>query len=193
MVNIAEEIKHPEKTLPNAIFLALGLASLLYVAVAIAMILVLPLSTLSESNAPLAAFMTQKGHSPALITLISLIAIINGAFAQIIMASRVIYGMAKKHQAPVLFAKLNAKTQTPVISTVFVVSIIFILTLWFNIEFLAKMTSTVILGVFTVIHLALIVIKCKGISPGAGKNYSIVFPISGFFVSIAFLCSQLFF
>ncbi|KTD23249.1 amino acid transporter [Legionella londiniensis] len=193
MVNIAEEIKNPEKTLPAAIFLALALASFLYIIVALAMILVLPMSLLSTTDAPLAAFITQKGYSPFLISLISMVAIVNGAFAQIIMASRVIYGMAKKQKTLAFFASVNPKTQTPIWATAFVVFIILFLALGFNIEVLAKATSSIILCVFAVINLALIVIKVKGIDAGAGKNYSLLFPMVGFLITLVFLFSQLWF
>ncbi|WP_133126860.1 APC family permease [Legionella nagasakiensis] len=193
MVNVAEEIKNPEKNLPPAIFWALGIATLLYLLVALAMILALPMDELAKSDAPLATFIAAKGFSPNLIALISLVAIINGALVQVIMASRVIYGMANQQNAPQCLATVHPRTQTPVVATLLVVTIILILALWFNIEALAKLTSTIILCVFMMIHLALIRIKWQKKVSRNAVSYSVFFPIAGFVLSTGFLFGQLLF
>ncbi|MDI9819247.1 MULTISPECIES: APC family permease [unclassified Legionella] len=190
MVNIAEEIKNPERNLPYAIFISLGIATLLYFFVALAMLLALPLQELAHSEAPLAVFFEKKGYSPALIGLISLIAIINGAFVQIIMASRVIYGMAKQQTAPELFSHINRRTQTPVAATLLVVAIVLTLALWLKVESLAKMTSAVILCVFIMINLTLVILKLKKETRKEGR-YPIFFPITGFVLSLLFLLAQI--
>ena len=190
MVNIAEEIKHPEKTLPYAIFAALGIGTLLYVLVALVAILALPLEAFAQSEAPLALIFQLRGYSPSIIGMISLIAIVNGALVQIIMASRVIYGMAKQHNAPVLFATLYRRTQTPLIATLFVMAVIVMFALLFPIEMLAKITSAIILCIFIMMHLSLIAIKKrKEVQPNA-VSYPILFPIAGAFLSALFLILQ---
>lgn len=191
MVNVAEEVRHPEKSLPLAIFWALGLATILYLLVSLAVIAALPLEKLMRSDAPLAVFIENKGYSPALITLISLIAIINGAMVQLIMASRVIYGMAKQGNAPQFFARVNTKTKTPIPATVFVMFIILALALWLNVSALAKITSAIILFVFIMVHMALIRLKLKKKRLGKGADYSIFFPIMGIILSLLFLLTQL--
>lgn len=191
MVNVAEEIKHPEKNLPPAIFWALGIATLLYFLVACAMILSLPLDILASSEAPLAAFIQMKGYSPTLIGLISLVAIINGAMAQVIMASRVIYGMAKQNHAPKILGYVHPKTQTPIVSTLLVAFSILILALGFNIERLANLTSSIILAVFIMINFSLIVIKLRGEKHLGSASYSMFFPIAGVIFSGLFLVGQL--
>lgn len=113
MVNIAEEIKHPENTLPRAILLALLLATLLYIAVIVAALSTLPPEQLAASKAPLADVMIASGQPAEWIALISLIAVINGAIVQLIMAARVIYGMARNRMLPRPLAHVDAKTSTP--------------------------------------------------------------------------------
>lgn len=191
MVNVAEEVKHPEKNLPFAIFWALGLATVLYLLVTLAVMAALPLEKLMHSNAPLATFIENKGYSPTLITLISLIAIINGAMVQLIMASRVIYGMAKQGNAPQFFARVNKQTKTPIPATIFVMFIILLLALWLDVSALAKITSVIILFVFIMVHLALIRLKLQKVRLGKGVVYSIFFPIVGIILSILFLLTQL--
>jgi basic amino acid/polyamine antiporter, APA family len=192
MVNVAEEIKHPEKNLPPAIFWALGIATLLYVLVSFAMVLAVPMDALASSGAPLATFIEIKGYSPNLIGVISLIAIVNGAMAQIIMASRVIYGLAIQNQAPKLLGRVNKSTQTPMISTLLVSLIILILALGFNIEYLANLTSSIILVVFILIQLALVLIKLRGEKHPESVSYPLFFPVVGVVLSTLFLLAQWF-
>lgn len=191
IVNVAEEVKHPERNIPFAIFTALLIAAILYWLVTKAVLAVLPINEITESAAPLASFIKQKGYNPMLISLISLIAIINGAIVQLIMASRVLYGMASKHHAPRLFAKINPWTKTPIEATVLIMVIILSLALWFDIVLLAKLTSGLIICVFILIHLALIRLKITQNQSFEGHEYSIIFPIIGVFLSFIFLLLQL--
>lgn len=190
MVNVAEEVKNPERTLPNAILITLVISTVLYVLVALAITLSVPIDVLAKSKAPLADFIEMKGYSPKVISFISLISIINGALVQVIMGSRVIYGMSAHGSAPKVFQKVNPITRTPVAATLFVMFIIMILALWFDVVFLASVTSTVIICVFIMIHLSLIRIKYKEMHNKDLISFSIIFPILGVILSVIFLILQ---
>jgi APA family basic amino acid/polyamine antiporter len=49
------------------------------------------------------------------VWLVSLLTGLNGALVQIIMASRVAYGMAENGQAPIWLAAINSRTRTPLL------------------------------------------------------------------------------
>ena len=122
MVNVVEEVKDPEKTMPRAIIIALIISTLLYALVSLIAIVNLSPGELSVSKAPLAdVYTSATGERPIVITLISLFAVINGALIQIIMASRVFYGMSNRGWLPDIFSQVYQRTQTPVFATVFVV------------------------------------------------------------------------
>ena len=53
IVNLAEEMERPERTLPWAIFLTLGLGTLIYFMVTAVAVLSVPLDELAASEAPL--------------------------------------------------------------------------------------------------------------------------------------------
>ncbi|MCH9628090.1 MAG: putative amino acid permease YhdG [Chlamydiales bacterium] len=159
MVNMAEEVRRPKKNLPLALFLALAIATLLYVLTALSVVLVIPLNELVETEAPFTLLFEKRGLSPLLITAISLVAILNGILVQIIMSARVLYGMGKQRAAPHFFSYVFPKTQTPLFSTALAALVILILALWFPIVTLAQMTSFVILIVFGLVNLSLIVMK----------------------------------
>ena len=172
MVNVAEEVKNPERTLPRAILLAIVISTALYLAVSLAAVLVLPLDQLSASEAPLALMFEQAtGASPKVMASISLFAVINGALVQIIMAARMLYGMSREGWLPKGIGKLNARTQTPIFATILVSLAVLVLALALPLVTLAKVTSFAVLAVFAIISLALIRLKHAG--PPAGNTYTV--------------------
>ena len=102
MVNVAEEVKDPRRTLPLAIYLALILAAFLYVLVALVAVLSLDVESLATSEAPLVDVVAAAGNADAgpMIAVFSLLSVTNSALAQIIMASRIIYGMSRDGALP---------------------------------------------------------------------------------------------
>lgn len=172
MVNVAEEVKNPERTLPRAILIAIVISTALYLAVSLAAVLVLPLDQLSASEAPLALMFEQAtGASPKVMASISLFAVINGALVQIIMAARMLYGMSREGWLPKGIGKLNARTQTPIFATILVSLAVLVLALALPLVTLAKVTSFAVLAVFAIISLALIRLKHAG--PPAGNTYTV--------------------
>jgi basic amino acid/polyamine antiporter, APA family len=160
MVNIAEEVQNSQRNLPAAILLALLIASLIYALVAVVAVASVDLETLVLSKAPLADVLAATSSiDTRIISFISMIAIVNGALIQLIMASRLLYGMANKGWLWLPLSKANARTQTPVSVTVLVVMITLGLALWFPLETLAKGTSYLVLIVFALVNAALVLIK----------------------------------
>lgn len=190
MENVAEEVKDPERNLPYAMFIVMIVATLLYLLVAVTVTLALPMEQLANSAAPLALIIEHQGYSPIIISLISLIAMVNGALVQIIMATRILYGMSKQKNAPEIFGRVNKKTQTPIIATIIITMMTLAFALWLPIETLAKTTSAILLCVFILINISLIIIKRRsGDQPGSA-SYSILFPIIGALLSALFLAVQ---
>ncbi len=192
MVNIAEEVKNPQVTLPAGIILALLIAIVMYLTVTLVAVLALDQHTLSASKAPLADILSATSNiNPKIISIIGMVAIVNGALIQIIMASRIFYGMAKKGWMWKSLAKVNNKTQTPVVATSLVIAIIMALALWFPLESLAKATSYVVLIVFILVNAALVSIKRTQPPVEGILNISIWIPVAGFITSISLLLFQL--
>jgi APA family basic amino acid/polyamine antiporter len=156
IVNIAEETIDPRKVVPLAIIWSLALSTLIYVSLSIACTLFIPTSVFASSNAPLVSIIEYKGYDPTIMALISMVAIINGALVQLIMASRVLYGMAKQNVFISAFKQVNKKTHTPILATVVVAVFITFLATSFNLVTLAELTSTITLLVFIVVQASLL-------------------------------------
>jgi len=189
MVTMAEEVENPRRNLPLAIILALVISTVLYMAIAVAAVISMPLDELANSDAPLAEIVEKAGYSPTIIGLISLFAVINGSLVQVIMASRVIYGMGAFGGTPAMLTKINKKTQTPLIATILVSTGVLIMALWLPIVQLAKTTSFITLIIFALINFALIIIKRRG--DGKGVSYPVIIPIVGFILCVAILIFQI--
>ncbi len=176
MVNVAEEVIDVKKTLPIAIFLAFFISTIMYLLVAWATIGAMPIEDLVKSTAPLAdVFQSKSGESPHVISLISMLAVINGALIQLIMASRVLYGMAREKKIPMWFGKINSKTNTPIRATLIMTVIVLCFSLWLPMNTLAKITSAITLGIFLLVNLSLVLLRYKEV----GFNKSLIIPFIG--------------
>lgn len=190
LANVAEEVHEPERLLPRAIFLTLLISTLLYVAVAWVSLVAVPASELAASKAPLAlVFQKQTGFSPALISLIAIVATLNGVIVQHIMASRVLYGLAGQGSAPAVFHRVNRFTRTPVIATVVVVAISSVLAISLGLERLADLTSRITLVTFALVNLALVLVKWRETSPPPKGVFVVPIwvPAFGFVMTLMFL------
>ena len=166
MVDVAEEVKDAKRTLPLAIILTLAITIILYLAIMLVAVLSIPPSELALSQAPLATLYSFHTGQPAtVITLIGMFSIINGALIQIIMASRVLYGLSYRKQLPALLSYVNPKTQTPIIATLLAGLVVIILALIGSLSSLAKITSIIMLMVFALINLSLWRIKKRDPAP----------------------------
>lgn len=191
MVNVAEEVKEPRRNLPRAVLWALAIASGLYFLVAYAAVSSASTAMLAASDAPLAdLYRTISGRDPLLITLIGMFAVINGALIQLIMASRVCYGMSCRGWLPGLFGQVSARTRTPVVSTLLVSVAVLLMALWFPIETLAKTTSYFLLLVFSLVNLSLWRLKQRGEQPADIICVPAWVPASGFLASLVFVLFQ---
>ena len=188
MVSVAEEVKDPQHNMPKAILLAVIVSTLLYAGVAIVSVLLVEPQQLAQSDAPLAMVYTAAtGKSPILISMIGIFAVINGALIQMIMASRLLYGMANRGWLPMWFSKIHTTTLTPVNSTLLVVSLILFFSVLLPMVTLAEMTSFLILIVFALINLALIKIKQKRPHPEGVRVFPLWVPKLGFITALVFL------
>ena len=170
MVNISEEVKEPRTTMPKAIFIAFAVTAAIYFLVALVAVRTTPVDALAASAEPMTLIFAQLSDLPSWwVNVIAMVAVINGALVQIVMASRVLYGLARHDMAPAWFGHVNAKTRTPVQSTIVVAAIVFIAATLLPLGTLAQATSFFLLVVFALVNLALIRVKRRG--KGKSQHY----------------------
>ena len=194
LANIAEEVKEPDRTLPKAIFLTLVISTLFYILVGwIAIIAVSP-AELATASAPLSfVFERVTGASPAAISAIAIVATINGVIVQMVMASRVIYGLADRKLLPAALARISSTTKTPLLATALVVIAVLILAIAFPLEGLASTTSLLTLVIFAFVNAALLQLKRSASPiPLGAFTVPIFVPIVGCVLCIALLIGNIF-
>lgn len=191
MVNLAEEVREPERTLPWAIMIALTVATLLYGLVALAAAGAVPIGELAGSEAPLALVFAARGYDDKLIAVISLIAVVNGALVQIIMASRVLYGLARDQDFLTPLKAVSPLTRTPVVATLLSTAVVLVLALSLPLVKLAALTSTLTLLIFALVNLALVCLRVRGES-GPGVQFPLWIPVCGGLTSAALVLFSLF-
>ncbi len=190
MVNMAEEVKDASNALPKAIIIATCAATIIYIIIAFVAVVAVPMDALANSTAPLTTIVSGSDWFPApLLSVISLIAILNGAIVQLLMAPRVVYGITQSSPTLQFLSVINARTQTPVIATIFISLLILLFTLTFPLAVLAQLTSTIILCLFTLINIALIVFKRR--DSYSGFQVYIWVPVLGVIMSMLLLIIQL--
>lgn len=184
MVNVAEKVKDVERTLPRAIVVTLVLTTLLYAAISASSVLVLPPAVLAEAGDPLArVYAAAGGPWPLAINAIAIIAVINGALIQLIMASRVIYGLARQESLPASLASVWARTQTPVRATLLAALVAAGFALWLPLARLAQVASVTALCVFALVNLSLIALRWHPDAPRGAWRAPSWAPWAGFLAS----------
>jgi amino acid transporter len=189
MVNMAEEVKRPRRNLPIAILVSVVLTIIIYVLFSTVAVLAVPPEELAESATPIAEVAGGDGWFAGTgLVLVSMLTGINGALVQIIMASRVSYGMAKRGQAPSWFGLVVPVTRTPVFATAVMTGVVLALALYFPLVTLAETTSTMILVVFAFVNLSLWRIKrMERTHDESEVRFPTILPLIGFIASIGVL------
>jgi amino acid transporter len=162
IANLAEEAKQPERDLPRAILLSLGIATTLYVLVALAAVALLPAEQLVDSQAPLADA-ARQGSSKVAGALggIALFATANTALVSMLVASRVIFGIAREGEIPKKLCALLPRRETPWVATLAVAAIAAALVPLGNIGDVASLSSFASLLAFASVNVALIVLRYR--------------------------------
>jgi len=188
MVDVAEEVKDVKRNLPLAILLTLAITTVLYMLIMTTAVLAVTPEQLAQTEAPLAyLYQHFTGNNSTLISIIGLLAIINGALIQMIMASRVMYGLASRGQLPKTLSFVHPKSQTPLLATFIATIIVLVLALVGQLSTLAEITSLIMLCIFSMINLALLKIKKRIPTTQDSINFPRWIPLTGFIVSSGFL------
>jgi amino acid transporter len=159
-VNIAEETREPRKVYPFALFLGLFVAGLIYLAVTMVASMAVPTETLVESEGALLE-VVQVGPlaiSTKVFSAIGLLALANGALINMIMASRLLYGMANEDVLPRPFARLSSR-KTPWVAIIFTTLLSAALIVSGDLGALADTTVLLLLFVFIVVNVTVLVLR----------------------------------
>ncbi|PFG41158.1 amino acid/polyamine/organocation transporter (APC superfamily) [Georgenia soli] len=168
-VNMAEETKDPVRTFPRVMLTGLGITVTVYVLVSVAAVAVVPVGTLSESTTPLLEVV--RAGAPGLpvdviYPFLSMFAVANTALINMLMASRLIYGMARQDVLPRTLGLVMRSRRTPwtsiVFTTLVAAGLIITVTNFMGEEAVTALggtTALLLLCVFAVVNVAVLVLR----------------------------------
>ncbi|MXP20027.1 amino acid permease [Gordonia sp. HNM0687] len=168
-VNMAEECKEPTRIFPKVMLTGLGLTAVVYVLIAIAAVAIVPVGDLADSDTPLVQVVeTAAPDFPMteLVPWISMFAVANTALINMMMASRLLYGMAKQGVLPKFLAYVHPGRRTPFAAIIFTTVIALCLLVYVSsdpdsnvVGLLGGTTALLLLAVFTVVNVSVLVLR----------------------------------
>ncbi len=160
-VNIAEEVRQPSRNYPRILFAGLAIAGVIYLLVTLVASAVIPTNELAASSAPLVLVGEQGplGVDPKIFAAITLFALSNGALINMIMASRLVYGMSEEGIVPGSFGRVLAGRRTPITAIIFTTVLGLILVSTGDLAALADTTVLLLLCAFTVVNISVLVLR----------------------------------
>lgn len=168
-VNMAEETKDPSRIFPKVMLTGLGITAVIYVLVSICAVAIVPIGELAGNETPLVTTVqTAAPDFPIadLLPFISMFAVANTALINMMMASRLLYGMSKQGVLPGFLSRVSPTRRTPSTAIVFTTAISLLLIGWVSLDpdspivvVLGGTTSLLLLSVFAVVNAAVLVLR----------------------------------
>jgi APA family basic amino acid/polyamine antiporter len=161
-VNMAEECTEPTRLFPKVLLAGLGITGVIYVLVSISAITLVPPAQLAEGEAPLLKVVEAGAPSfpVGLFAFITMFAVANTALINMLMASRLIYGMGREGVLPTVFGRVHAGRRTPYVAIAFTTLLAFALITFVGaIPALGGTTALLLLCVFVVVNVAVLVLR----------------------------------
>ncbi len=182
-VNMVEETKDPLEVFPKVMLTALGIAVICYILVAVSVIAVIPEGRIEsvvndEGKVLLEVVKTGAPDFPIdkLFPFLTVFAVANTALINMLMASRLLYGMANQNVLPKALGKVLPGRRTPwagiAFSTLLALGVIVVVTLMAENEVIGSLAGTtglLLLCVFSVVNVACIVLRRNPGHQGAFK------------------------
>jgi amino acid transporter len=168
-VNMAEETKDPSRIFPKVLLSGLGITGIVYVLVSISAVALVPPEQLGEGETPLLKVVQAGAPSFPLgvFGIITMFAVANSALINMLMASRLIYGMSREHVLPAAFGRVHPGRRTPYIAIAFTTLLALVLIIFVRkIPALGGTTALLLLAVFTVVNVAVLILRKDPVEHG---------------------------
>jgi APA family basic amino acid/polyamine antiporter len=168
-VNMAEETKDPSRIFPRIMLTGLGITAVVYVLVSVCAVALVPIGELAGNETPLVTVVqTAAPDFPIsdLIPFISMFAVANSALINMMMASRLLYGMARQGVLPAFLGKVHPRRRTPFAAILLTTAIALGLSAYVALDtegsvvaVLGGTTSLLLLAVFAVVNATVLVLR----------------------------------
>jgi amino acid transporter len=188
-VNMAEEVQDPVRTFPPALLTGIVAASVIYLLVGFTAAMTVPLDVLTESSGPLLEIVERglEWDAGTMFSVIAMIAVSNTMLINMLMASRLLYGMANQGVLPAPFGLVSPKRRTPWFAILFTTALSILLLLTTDdLSGLSDTTVLLLTSVFFLVNLCVLVLRRDPVSHSHFVAPSIM-PVIGALVALVFL------
>jgi amino acid transporter len=161
-VNMAEECKEPSRIFPKVLLAGLTLTGIIYVLVSISAVTLVTPEALGEGETPLLKVVQAgaPGFPIGVFAFITMFAVANSALINMLMASRLVYGMSREGVLPPVLGRVHAGRRTPYVAIGFTSLLAFgLITFVGAVPALGGTTALLLLCVFTVVNIAVLVLR----------------------------------
>lgn len=191
VLNVSEEVKEPRRDVPLGIVGAMVTATIIYMAVAITAVSVMPAAELAQSRAPLMDVARLAApwfrNIDSVYFVITLFAIGNTALLNYIMGSRLLYGMSRQGLMPAVLGRIHPVRRTPHFAIALLFAIVTVLILSGGVKQLAEATVLLLLLVFSVVNFSLVILKRRPEEPRGGFEVPLFVPLLGTLVCLVLI------
>jgi amino acid transporter len=190
-VNMVEETTDPQRDFPRAFFIGITITGVIYMLVAFFTTALVPIDVLRETDRDLLEVV--RAGAPwfplVVFSFIAMVAVSNTSLINLMMASRLLYGMANERAIPRLFGAVHEQRRTPWVAIICTTAVALGLASWSGVRTLGGTTALLLLCVFAIVNLAVLLLRSR---PVEHKHYRAptVCPVLGF-VSCVYLASPL--
>ncbi len=190
-VNMVEETENPQRDFPRAFFIGISITGVVYMLVAFFTTALVPIDVLRESNQDLLEVVRigAPWFPLAVFAVIAMTAVGNTSLINLMMASRLLYGMAKEQVIPRPFAAVHERRRTPWFAIIATTGVALALASWSGVRTLGGTTALLLLCVFAIVNLAVLLLR-KSPVEHAHYRAPTVCPVLGL-VSCVYLASPL--
>jgi len=182
IASIAEEIKNPNKNLPLGMIITFVIVTLLYVIVVFITVGISGDKLISSGGIPSltpisdAARLFSGNLGMLIMAVAALLAFISTGNAGIMAASRIPFAMSRDRLLPKFFSRINKEYQTPHFSIIMTGLLMVFVIIFLDLELLIKTASTISLILFSMINLAVIIMRESHIQNYQPKFRSPLYP-----------------
>ena len=195
IATVAEEIKSPEKTIPRATFISLGVTMVFYL-----LILFVSLAAIDSGETPSWRFLGEHGETAivraaenfmpafgvAIIVFGGLLSTMSALNATVMAASRVAFSMGRDLLLPQRIGEIHPLRRTPQMAIVTTGIILLAIALTLPLEVVGSAASLMFLLTFALVNLSVVVLRRK--YPDIPRKYRVPFyplvPLLGFTLNI---------
>ena len=190
-VNMAEETQEPARDYPWALFGGLAAAGGIYLAITTVASTVVPTDRLVGSDGPLLEVVRSDPLNlpTKLFSAIALCALANGALINMIMASRIVYGMARERILPARLGAVHGERRTPLIAILTTTAIAMVLIVSGDLSGLADTTVLLLLLVFSAVNVAVLLLRRDPVDHTHFRAPTAI-PVIGAGVSLALMTTK---